>query len=129
MITIPISNPSVQAKINRSEHLSVGMDLIRQWTRDLAIPDGVVPLIAGGAVRDVFFKGTTPHDVDFFFGRDGITTTPSTAGVDTKNNLMEWLEDNEIVVTSLSTEARAEYDQNGLFIDIVEFTYMGLRCQ
>lgn len=67
MIKIPLSELNLQ----EGEALSVGLDLIRNLIRDNVVPDGIYPVIAGGAIRDTFFQNRTPNDVDIFLVQGG----------------------------------------------------------
>ena len=134
MIILPLT--AVQDKIDASEHLTKGLELIRTLTSELVIPDFIVPVIAGGAVRDAVFKDDTPHDIDIFFcydGSGGAITSSSlrTKAVDTYDNMKLWFEDNGIETRSLSRETVLEY-VNGTgqhYLDIIEFTLDGIVYQ
>lgn len=134
MLILPLT--SVQDKIDASEHLTKGLELIRTLTSELVIPDFIVPVIAGGAVRDAIFKDDTPHDIDIFFCYDsaGGSITSSalrTKAVDTYDNMKLWFEDNDITTRSLSRERITDY-VNGTgqhYLDIIEFTLNGITYQ
>lgn len=131
MITIPFLG-HVQRKVEDSAHLSNGLELIDIWVNGLTIPNGVVPVIAGGAVRDVIFKNTLPHDIDIFFVSSGnpIAFSRTDAASLLIENIRMWLEDQEINWRSLSARERAEYESSGsAFIDIIEFTRDGFTYQ
>lgn len=131
MITVPFLG-CVQRKVEDSAHLSNGLELIDSWIDGLTIPNGVVPIIAGGAVRDVMFKNTLPHDIDIFFVSSGnpIAFSRTDAASLLIENIRMWLEDQEINWRSLSATERAEYESSGsAFVDIIEFTRDGFTYQ
>ena len=131
MITVPFLG-CVQRKAEDSAHLSNGLELIDSWIDGLTIPNGVVPIIAGGAVRDVMFKNTLPHDIDIFFVSSGnpIAFSRTDAASLLIENIRMWLEDQEINWRSLSSRERAEYESSGsAFVDIIEFTRDGFTYQ
>lgn len=131
MITIPFLG-RVQRKIEDSAPLSDGLDLIDVWTDGLTIPDGVVPIIAGGAVRDAIFKNTLPHDIDIFFvsSSDVSTFNRNASALLLAENIRMWLEDQNIDWRSLSAAERADYETSGnVFIDIIEFSRNGFTYQ
>lgn len=133
MITID-GERFLQDKINNSAHLCAGLSLINEWIEDLVLPDRIIALIGGGAVRDTFIKDTTPHDVDIFFVRDTSQSMPVSQRVlavaDLEQNLRLWLEDKNIQVNSLAVEAREDYVGNGnRYSDILEISYDGVVIQ
>lgn len=131
MITVPFLG-HVQRKVEDSAHLSNGLELIDIWVNGLTIPNGVVPIIAGGAVRDVMFKNTLPHDIDIFFVSAGndLAFSRTDAALLLIENIRMWLEDQEINWRSLSASERAEYESSGsAFVDIIEFTKDGFTYQ
>lgn len=129
MITIP--NSYISSTVLGSEHLTKGLSLIESWITDLAIPDRISPVIAGGAVRDVFFKNQTPHDIDIFFTISGAVPASRRreVGLETYQRVMEWLEDQEITTTSLSVERRREYEGDTQYLDIIEIEWQGIPVQ
>lgn len=127
-------NEIVQDKVDRSTHLTAGLSLIKSWTDSLVMPDNVVPIIAGGAVRDVFFKDTVPHDVDIFFvsGTDAQLPPREVLSNVLLQNLLLWFEDQEIDWRSLTRQQREEYDNAGnqnSYVEIFEFESEGITYQ
>lgn len=131
MITIPLSY--VLEKTNASVHATRALELINAWTQDLAIPNGIMPMVAGGMVRDVYFQDNEPHDVDMFFVRTSDTSSlissSEASGMGVMSSVMEWLEDHDVTWSSLSRESIREYSNETSFLDIVEFQYEGIRYQ
>lgn len=132
MIKVPFSG-SVQNKVESSSHLTAGLALIKSWTDSLVIPDHIVPIIAGGAVRDVFFKDTTPHDVDIFFvsGTDARQPPRDVLGNILLESLLMWFEDQDITWRSLTRQQREAYENNNQFsyAEIFEFEMEGITYQ
>lgn len=131
MIKVPFSG-SVQNKVESSSHLTAGLALIKSWTDSLVIPDHIVPIIAGGAVRDVFFKDTIPHDIDIFFvsGTDARTPPRDVLGNRLLENLLLWFEDQDITWRSLTRQQRVEYQGNQqAYSEIFEFEMEGITYQ
>lgn len=104
MIKIPLSELNLQ----EGEALSVGLDLIRNLIRDNVVPDGIYPVIAGGAIRDTFFQNRTPNDVDIFLVQGGFrwNTRQENSPANVSNaalfldNFLSWTESKELQVTS-----------------------------
>lgn len=104
MIKIPLSELNLQ----EGEALSVGLDLIRNLIRDNVVPDGIYPVIAGGAIRDTFFQNRTPNDVDIFLVQGGLRwntrqeNSPANVGNAALflDNFLSWTESKGLQVTS-----------------------------
>ncbi|UEN68453.1 hypothetical protein [Escherichia phage MLP3] len=104
MIKIPLSELNLQ----EGEALSVGLDLIRNLIRDNVVPDGIYPVIAGGAIRDTFFQNRTPNDVDIFLVQGGFRwntrqeNSPANAGNAALflDNFLSWTESKGLQTTS-----------------------------
>lgn len=104
MIKIPLSELNLQ----EGEALSVGLDLIRNLIRDNVVPDGIYPVIAGGAIRDTFFQNRTPNDVDIFLVQGGLrwNTRQENSPANVSNaalfldNFLSWTESKGLQVTS-----------------------------
>lgn len=104
MIKIPLSELNLQ----EGEALSVGLDLIRNLIRDNVVPDGIYPVIAGGAIRDTFFQNRTPNDVDIFLVQGGVrwNTRLENSPANVSNaalfldNFLSWTESKGLQVTS-----------------------------
>lgn len=104
MIKIPLSELNLQ----EGEALSVGLDLIRNLIRDNVVPDGIYPVIAGGAIRDTFFQNRTPNDVDIFLVQGGFRwntrqeNSPANVGNAALflDNFLSWTESKGLQVTS-----------------------------
>lgn len=110
MIVIPAEN--MMEKIQSSVSLLAGRQFIRDMIESRIVPDGICPIICGGAIRDVFFRGQEPHDVDIFLIRGTTNSNPfsgANAGLvewERKTDmfvedLKEFLEDSGIEYTSL----------------------------
>lgn len=145
---IYVNNDQINARILANDKLSVGMDFLRLIrTEEFATrSDGIVPVIAGGAVRDGLFGHKTNrevNDIDIFFHRaveqdgDAPTRTMGVARTDQFNdtlrnlreNILVWLEDNEIPFESLLSDAAAEYFGGQSFLDILSFEWRGVTIQ
>lgn len=104
MIKIPLSELNLQ----EGEALSVGLDLIRNLIRDNVVPDGIYPVIAGGAIRDTFFQNRTPNDVDIFLVQGGFrwNTRQENSPANVSNaalfldNFLSWTESKGLQATS-----------------------------
>lgn len=121
MINIPID--FVRTKMEASPHIVAGRNLIERLISDNIVPDNIHPIIAGGAVRDVFFKNQTPHDVDIFLARPYNAQAFNVIGEDSVTLFIEdfvcWADDNEVELRRLTQEEREDYN-GGNSIEIVE---------
>lgn len=145
---IYVNNDQINARILANDKLSVGMDFLRLIrTEEFATrSDGIVPVIAGGAVRDGLFGHKTNrevNDIDIFFHRaviqDGDVPTRTMTAVgqerfnetlqNLRENILVWLEDNEIPFESLLSDAAAEYFGGQSFLDILSFEWRGVTIQ
>lgn len=139
MIVIPINR--IEDKVAQQPDISVGRHFIEQLIDNNLIPDGICPIIAGGAVRDAVLNNTAPHDIDIFVVRG---QTPRTQNIVTRHdqwqdlgreiesNVKEWLESQDIEYSSLLVEATNEAyaeDSRLTFNDIIEFQWNGVRIQ
>ena len=129
MITIPFE--VIESRVLANEKLSKGVDLIKELTSQLIIPNGIVPVICGGAVRDVLVKGTDPNDIDIFFvrGEGDITSRREEVFSLLRDNLYLWLEDNEIEWNSLLRQSNYEEFSPAQYSDIVNFEKDGVQFQ
>lgn len=139
MIKIPFD--AIQGQVNGSQHITKGLELLESLTSSLVIPNNVIPLISGGAVRDVFFRNATPHDVDIFFVLDDRSMIYHNSWLDDLSNslyrnILLWLEDQNIEWTSLllsdDEDIFAQYqgsDERLGFNDIIQFTFDGIVIQ
>lgn len=142
MYSIP--NALVRSRIDNSPQLVSGLTLIDELIANRLIPDGIYPIIAGGAVRDAIFQTREPHDIDIFL----ITTEgglPRQSVMDwtmwrSKARLFledfkEWAEAHGIETRSLLAEQetglRDRYAPGSSlnFRDILEFDYQGAKIQ
>lgn len=144
-----IDTQDLSSVIAANEKLSVGMEFLRLIRREsfATIEQGIVPTIAGGAVRDGLFPHKTNHevnDIDIFFHRattehtshfgDGRATRAEQQIYDInlqrlRENVMVWLEDNDIPFESLLSEQAAEYFGSQRFLDIISFVWQGVTIQ
>lgn len=128
MINIPVTH--IQSKIDASTHLTVGRSLIDQMTDNGAICNGVVPIIFGGAVRDVIFKDVVPHDVDIFLARGNGFGRQTDTPAQIKEDIALWLEDRGIEWRSLISERAAHYASSDLTLyEIFDFVFEGINIQ
>lgn len=143
MYSIP--NALIRSRIDNSPQLVSGLTLINELIANRLIPDGLYPIIAGGAVRDAVFQMREPHDIDIF-----LTTTegglPRHSITDrlmwrSKAHLFledfkEWAEAHGIETRSLLVEQDVGRGNNRYapgsslnFIDILEIDYQGAKVQ
>lgn len=139
-----IPNALVRSRIDNSPQLVSGLTLISELIANRLIPDGVYPIIAGGAVRDAIFQTREPHDIDIFL----ITTEgglPRQSVTDwamwrSKARLFledfkEWAEAHGIETRSLLVEQDVGHSNRYApgsslnFIDILEIDYQGAKIQ
>lgn len=142
MYSIP--NALVRSRIDNSPQLVSGLTLINELIANRLVPDGIYPIIAGGAVRDAIFQTREPHDIDIFL----ITTEgglPRHSVTDwtmwrSKARLFledfkEWAEAHGIETISLLVEQDAGFSNQYApgsslhFIDILEIDYQGAKIQ
>lgn len=140
-----IPNALIRRRIDDSPQLMSGFTLINELIANRLIPDGVYPIIAGGAVRDAIFKTREPHDIDIFL----ITTEgglPRQSVTDWSmwrakarlflEDFKEWAEAHGIETRSLLVEqdigrSNSQYAPGSLlnFVDILEIDYQGAKIQ
>lgn len=139
MIVIPINR--IEDKVAQQPDITVGRHFIEQLINNNLIPDGICPIITGGAVRDAVLNNRAPHDIDIFIVRGQIPRTQNTfiptgrwqaLGREIESNVKEWLESQDIEYSSLLAEATDEpYAGTSrlTFTDIIEFQWHGTRIQ
>lgn len=137
-----ISNALIRSRIGRSPQLMSGQSLIDELIANRLIPDGIYPIIAGGAVRDVIFQMREPHDIDIFLiATEGGLPLTDHSMWRAKARLFledfkEWAEANEIETRSLLVEQEIGLRNDRYapgsslnFRDILEFDYQGAKIQ
>lgn len=139
MIVIPINQ--IEDKVAQQPDITVGRHFIEQLINNNLIPDGIYPIITGGAIRDAVLNNTAPHDIDIFIVRGQTPRTQNTfitteqwqmLGREIESNVKEWLESQDIEYSSLLAEATDEpYTGTSqlTFTDIIEFQWNGTRIQ
>ena len=139
MIVIPINQ--IEDKVAQQPDITVGRHFIEQLINNNLIPDGICPIITGGAVRDAVLNNIAPHDIDIFIVRGQTPRTQNTfvptdrwqaLGREIESNVKEWLESQDIEYASLLAEATNESYAGGsqlTFTDIIEFQWNGVRIQ
>lgn len=139
MIVIPINR--IEDKVAQQPDIAVGRHFIEQLINNNLIPDGICPIITGGAVRDAVLNNIAPHDIDIFIVRGQTPRTQNTfirheqwqaLGREIESNVKEWLESQDIEYSSLLAEATDEpYTGTSqlTFTDIIEFQWQGTRIQ
>ncbi|UXL91173.1 UNVERIFIED: hypothetical protein [Escherichia phage vB_EcoP_DE5] len=139
MIVIPINQ--IEDKVAQQPDITVGRHFIEQLINNNLVPDGICPIITGGAVRDAVLNNTAPHDIDIFIVRGQTPRTQNTfvptdrwqaLGREIESNVKEWLESQDIEYSSLLAEATDEpYTGTSqlTFTDIIEFQWNGTRIQ
>ena len=139
MIVIPINQ--IEDKVAQQPDITVGRHFIEQLINNNLIPDGICPIITGGAVRDAVINNIAPHDIDIFIVRGQTPRTQNTfirhthwqdLGREIESNVKEWLESQDIEYSSLLAEATDEpYAGTSqlTFTDIIEFQWHGTRIQ
>ncbi len=139
MIVIPINQ--IEDKVAQQPDITVGRHFIEQLINNNLIPDGICPIITGGAVRDAVLNNIAPHDIDIFIVRGQTPRTQNTfiptdrwqeLGREIESNVKEWLESQDIEYSSLLAEATDEpYAGTSqlTFTDIIEFQWNGTRIQ
>ncbi|QEM42642.1 nucleotidyltransferase domain-containing protein [Shigella phage SGF2] len=139
MIVIPINR--IEDKVAQQPDITVGRHFIEQLINNNLVPDGICPIITGGAVRDAVLNNTAPHDIDIFIVRGQTPITQNTftptdrwqaLGREIESNVKEWLESQDIEYASLLAEATNESYAGGsqlTFTDIIEFQWNGTRIQ
>ena len=140
-----IPNALIRRRIDDSPQLVSGLALIEELIANRLIPDGVYPIIAGGAVRDAIFQTREPHDIDIFL----ITTEgglPRQSVTDRSmwrakarlflEDFKEWAEAHGIETRSLLIEqdigrSNSQYAPGSSlnFVDILEIDYQGTKIQ
>lgn len=139
MIVIPINQ--IEDKVAQQPDITVGRHFIEQLINNNLIPDGICPIITGGAVRDAVLNNIAPHDIDIFIVRGQTPRTQNTfiptdrwqaLGREIESNVKEWLESQDIEYASLLAEATNESyagTSQLTFTDIIEFQWNGVRIQ
>ncbi|WPK42040.1 hypothetical protein [Escherichia phage vB-EcoP-XT73] len=139
MIVIPINR--IEDKVAQQPDITVGRHFIEQLINNNLIPDGICPIITGGAVRDAVLNNIAPHDIDIFIVRGQTPRTQNTfirheqwqaLGREIESNVKEWLESQDIEYSSLLAETTDEpYTGTSqlTFTDIIEFQWQGTRIQ
>lgn len=139
MIVIPINQ--IEDKVAQQPDITVGRHFIEQLINNNLIPDGICPIITGGAVRDAVLNNRAPHDIDIFVVRGQTPRTQNTfirhdqwqdLGREVESNVKEWLESQDIEYSSLLAEATNESyagTSQLTFTDIIEFQWNGTRIQ
>ena len=140
-----IPNALIRRRIDDSPQLVSGLTLINELIANRLIPDGVYPIIAGGAVRDAIFQTREPHDIDIFL----ITTEgglPRHSITDRSmwrakarlflEDFKEWTEAHGVETRSLLVEqdigrSSSQYAPGSSlnFVDILEIDYQGAKVQ
>lgn len=139
MIVIPINR--IEDKVAQQPDITVGRHFIEQLIDNNLIPDGICPIITGGAIRDAVLNNIAPHDIDIFIVRGQTPRTQNTfvpterwqmLGREIESNVKEWLESQDIEYSSLLAEATNESYAGSsqlTFTDIIEFQWNGTRIQ
>lgn len=139
MITTELRN--IAHLVAAKPKLQAGVDFMHLMRTEgiLEAAKGFFPAICGGAVRDGLFTGREINDVDIFLFREMhspvATDNPRTGAVlaqeleAVRQNLLSWLEDEEITSTSLLNTRAASYFGEQRFIDIIEFEWHDTRIQ
>lgn len=139
MIVIPINQ--IEDKVAQQPDITIGRHFIEQLINNNLVPDGICPIITGGAVRDAVLNNTAPHDIDIFIVRGQTPRTQNTfvptdrwqaLGREIESNVKEWLESQDIEYASLLAESTDEpYTGTSqlTFTDIIEFQWNGVRIQ
>lgn len=142
MYSIP--NALIRSRIDDSPQLMSGLTLINELIANRLIPDGVYPIIAGGAVRDAIFQTREPHDIDIFLittegglPRQSVTDWTLWRGKARLflEDFKEWAESHGIETRSLLVEQDAGFSNQYApgsslnFIDILEIDYQGAKVQ
>lgn len=138
MIYVSTEESFLSSRIGRSESLSTGMDFLRLMDEQSLLTGGVESAIVGGAVRDVLFHNTTPNDIDIFLYKASVGNNMSPSlraalqDVDfelARENIILWLEDQEIEYTSLISDRAAEYFGGNRFLEILDFNWRDKHFQ
>lgn len=139
MITTELSN--IQGLISSNAKLSVGVDFLRLMRTEglLEASKGLFPAICGGAVRNGLFTGREINDIDVFLFRDsrspayqgGLDTTTALLHelTEVRQNILSWLEDQEIEWQSLLSDAASAYFGSQQFLEIVQFVWREVTIQ
>lgn len=143
MYSIP--NALIRSRIDNSPQLVSGLTLINELIANRLIPDGLYPIIAGGAVRDAIFQTREPHDIDIFLTttEGGLPRHSITDGLMWRSkahlfleDFKEWAEAHGIETRSLLVEQDVGRGNNRYapgsslnFIDILEIDYQGAKVQ
>lgn len=138
MIYTSTSEERIQTLINGNEKLSTGMAFLQLMEEQQILTGGVESAIVGGAVRDVFFHNQNPNDIDVFLYRTRVTPLMSPHYVQyvrdidfgrAREEILMWLEDQDIEHESLLSERAAEYFGGQRFLDILSFEWRGVNIQ
>lgn len=142
MYSIP--NALVRSRIDNSPKLVSGLTLINELIANRLVPDGIYPIIAGGAVRDAIFQTREPHDIDIFLittegglSRHSVTdwTMWRSKARLFLEDFKEWAEAHGIETRSLLVEQDAGFSNRYapgsslIFMDILEIDYQGAKVQ
>lgn len=121
------------ASVAPNQRLNTGIDFLRLLRSEGICPlgEGLSPAIMGGAPRDVFFSRANPNDIDiFFFANLNYQRASSTRVLNNlKEDLIVWLEDQNIEYESLLNEASSEYGNVNRFLDIISFNWRDTKIQ
>lgn len=135
MNVISRSHESIPTLLAGNARLATGLDFLN-LIRESSVVErftGLSPMIVGGAVRDVLFEGNNPNDIDIFFYRnDSVPTTQRIINQQLQNareDLLLWLEDQDIAYESLLSDAAANYFGGNRFLDILSFEWRGVNIQ
>lgn len=138
MIYNSTSEERIQTLINGNEKLSTGMAFLQLMEEQQILTGGVESAIVGGAVRDVFFHNQNPNDIDVFLYRARVAPLMSRNYVQyvrdidfgrAREEILMWLEDQDIEHESLLSERAAEYFGGQRFLDILSFEWNGVNIQ
>lgn len=121
--------------VRPNERLNTGLDFLSLLRSEEICPRsrGLSAAIIGGAVRDVFFSNCNPNDIDIFFYANlegGRTQQRAQRLVHIKEDLIVWLEDQDIPYESLLREPTSDYaDESQRFLDIISFMWRNTKIQ
>lgn len=132
-----ISRSRISQRLFSNSHLTNGLLFLSRFRTEniMSRATGFSPAIVGGAVRDVVFEGRDPNDIDIFIYRNrDLSRTEVQNSTEAFNNIREdlilWLEDQDIEHRSLLSDSAAQYDADGnRFLDIIDFVWNGTNIQ
>lgn len=132
-----IEHSYIQNRLESNSRLSTGLVFLSRLSSEGILDSsttGLSPAIVGGAVRDVIFENSEPNDIDIFFYRN--TSTGNRSRTDYHNSLnrlredlLLWLEDQNIEHESLLSPQAEGYTQGNRFLDIISFVWLGVNIQ